>query len=81
MVRISVLYPNKDGARFDFDYFTGQHFDLVKNRLGATLAGVEVNKGLGSAAPGHQHRLLRSGTSCSSRSRTFNKPSGPTRAN
>ncbi|MFH1243164.1 MAG: EthD family reductase [Pseudomonadota bacterium] len=44
MVRISVMYPNQDGARFDFDYYRTTHMDLVKKHLspfGLVKTGVD----------------------------------------
>jgi len=28
MIRVSVAYPNGDGATFDHDYYAGTHFDM-----------------------------------------------------
>jgi uncharacterized protein (TIGR02118 family) len=33
MYCLSVIYPNRDGARFDLDYYTGTHMSLVEDRL------------------------------------------------
>ena len=53
MFKISVMYPNGDGATFDVDYYKGKHFDLVKERLGPLgLAGTGIEKGLAGGAPG-----------------------------
>jgi uncharacterized protein (TIGR02118 family) len=55
MLVISVLYPAKAGARFDFDYYMATHIALVREVFGAGLASVEVlqpmSAGDGSAAP------------------------------
>jgi uncharacterized protein (TIGR02118 family) len=33
MVRVSVLYPNEPGNRFDHAYFAGKHLPMVMDRL------------------------------------------------
>ena len=54
MVRISILYPNTDGSRFDFDYYVNIHMPRSIELLSAHpgYRGVSVEKGLGGAAPG-----------------------------
>lgn len=53
MFKISVMYPNKDGATFDVDYYKTKHFDLVRAKLGSMgLAGSGIDKGLAGGAPG-----------------------------
>ncbi len=52
MIKVSVLYPKKDGGRFDMDYYLATHMPLVRQRLGATLKGMSVEQGLAGGAPG-----------------------------
>ena len=42
MIKVSVMYPNKPGARFDHDYYRDKHMPLVKARLDLALARCEV---------------------------------------
>ena len=50
MVRVSVLYPSSEGARFDLDYYTGQHMALVWKILGPRgLVRAEVDRGVAGA--------------------------------
>ena len=59
MFKISVLYPNKDGATFDVDYYKTTHFDMVKEKLGPMgLAGTAIEKGLAGGAPGEAAPFL-----------------------
>lgn len=52
MIRISVLYPN-DGGTFDLSYYLDKHIDLVHRLLNPFgLVRTEVDKGLGTNAPG-----------------------------
>ncbi|HXW16340.1 MAG TPA: EthD family reductase [Terriglobia bacterium] len=52
MIKVSVMYPNQEGARFDMMYYLNIHFPLVRQKLGAALKRVEVEQGLGGGAPG-----------------------------
>lgn len=47
MQRVTVLYPNKDGAHFDFDYYMQKHIPMVE---GMTGNSIEVRRGLSSAS-------------------------------
>ena len=33
MIKVSVMYPNTPGARFDHEYYRGKHMPLVKARM------------------------------------------------
>ncbi|MBI1732908.1 MAG: EthD family reductase [Gammaproteobacteria bacterium] len=50
MIRVIVMYPNKAGGTFNYDYYLKTHMPLVKRLLGAPLKDVRVFKGVG--APG-----------------------------
>jgi uncharacterized protein (TIGR02118 family) len=51
MIKVSVLYPRKDGGRFDMNYYVVKHMALVRQRLGATLKGLSVDEGIAGGAP------------------------------
>ena len=52
MIKVTVLYPNEEGKKFDMDYYLGQHMPLVHSRLdSAGLLRTEVEKGVSSADP------------------------------
>jgi len=51
MVRVSVLYPNKPGGRFDMNYYLTKHMPMVREKLGAALKGVTVEQGISGMAP------------------------------
>jgi uncharacterized protein (TIGR02118 family) len=46
MIKVSVVYPNKPGARFDHDYYRTKHLPLIKSRMGAGLKYYAIDKGL-----------------------------------
>lgn len=52
MVKVSVLYPHTDGARFDHAYYRDRHMPMVKQRLGDACLYYTVDKGLAGGAPG-----------------------------
>ena len=60
MIKVSVLYPNTDGAKFDMDYYLNKHTPMVKQKLGAALKSVAIEAGIAGAAPGSQptYRVL-----------------------
>ncbi len=51
MIQVSVLYPNRDGAEFDMDYYTEIHMPLVQRltdcRRVTVQRGVAGARGLG----------------------------------
>jgi uncharacterized protein (TIGR02118 family) len=52
MIKVSVMYPNKPGVRFDHDYYKDKHMPMVKKLMGSSLKSYTVDKGLGGGAPG-----------------------------
>src|SRR5215467_10856186 len=46
MIKVSVMYPNEPGARFDQDYYRTKHLPLIKARMGAALKYYTIDKGL-----------------------------------
>lgn len=54
MIRISILYPNNRGARFDVSYYVETHMPMSIKLLSAHpgFRGVSVERGLGGAVPG-----------------------------
>jgi uncharacterized protein (TIGR02118 family) len=54
MIKISILYPNTKGSRFDMSYYIGTHMPLSISLLSAHsgFKGVSVERGLGGAIPG-----------------------------
>ena len=52
MIKVSVMYPNKPGARFDHIYYRDKHMPLVKARMGDACKFYTVDKGLAGGSPG-----------------------------
>jgi uncharacterized protein (TIGR02118 family) len=52
MIKVSVMYPNTPGGRFDHDYYRDKHMPLVKARMGDACRSYTVDKGMAGGAPG-----------------------------
>src|SRR6202007_2202616 len=52
MIKVSVMYPNTPGAKFDHAYYKDKHMPLVKARMGEACKFYTVDKGLAGGAPG-----------------------------
>ena len=52
MIKVSVMYPNTPGARFNHDYYRDKHMPLVKARMGESCKYYTVDKGLAGGTPG-----------------------------
>jgi uncharacterized protein (TIGR02118 family) len=52
MIKVSVMYPNSPGARFDHEYYRDKHMPLLKARLGSNCQYYTVDKGLSGRTPG-----------------------------
>ena len=51
-IKVSVVYPNSEGKKFDMDYYCNKHVPMVGALLGKALKGATVEKGIGGGAPG-----------------------------
>ncbi len=52
MIKVSVMYPQQAGARFDHAYYRDSHMPMVKQRLGSACSHYTVDRGLAGASPG-----------------------------
>lgn len=51
MIRVSILYPNTEGSRFDINYYLNAHLALIGERVGAALKGGGADYGISGALP------------------------------
>ena len=51
MIKVSVLYPNTAGTRFDIAYYCSTHMPLVKKLMGPALKNMAVDHGLAGQLP------------------------------
>ncbi len=52
MIKVSVMYPNTPGARFDHTYYRDKHMPLLQARMGDKCLRYAIDKGLAGGAPG-----------------------------
>jgi uncharacterized protein (TIGR02118 family) len=52
MIKVSVMYPNTPGARFNHEYYRDKHMPLVQARMGEHCKSYTVDKGLAGGTPG-----------------------------
>lgn len=52
MVKVQVMYPYSEGARFDHVYYRDRHMPMVKAMLGSACAYYTLDKGVSGRAPG-----------------------------
>ena len=51
MFKVSVMYPNEEGATFNIDYYRTTHMELVKKHLKPFgLIKTDVDKGISGGA-------------------------------
>ena len=58
MIKVTVMYPNTPGARFDHDYYSNTHMPLVKIFMGDACPHYTVDKGLAGGTPGSEAPYL-----------------------
>ena len=52
MIKVSVLYPNTAGCKFNMAYYLEQHMPMVKQKLGPACRRMAVEEGIAGGAPG-----------------------------
>jgi uncharacterized protein (TIGR02118 family) len=51
MITVNILYPNKQGAKFDRDYYLNKHMPMSQRVFGDALRGVNVEFGVNGGPP------------------------------
>jgi uncharacterized protein (TIGR02118 family) len=51
MIRVNVLYPRREGARFDWTYYLNSHMPMVSRKLGGAVKAISVEQGVSSGPP------------------------------
>lgn len=52
MIKVTILYPNGEGKKFDMDYYTQKHFPMLRSVFGDALKATAIDKGIAGGAPG-----------------------------
>jgi len=60
MIKVSVLYPNSAGARFDMAYYTSKHMPMVQKKV-TTCKGIAAEQGIAGGTPGSQPTYIAIG--------------------
>jgi len=60
MIKVSVLYPNSEGARFDMAYYTSKHMPMVQKKV-TTCKGIAAEQGVAGGTPGSQPTYIAIG--------------------
>jgi uncharacterized protein (TIGR02118 family) len=61
MIKVSVLYPYKEGASFNMDYYVNKHMPMVRDTSGPSCQGIAVEQGLSGPAPGSRPTYIAMG--------------------
>ena len=61
MIKVSVLYPNNEGSKFDMSYYCNSHMPMVREKLGTACKGVAVEQGVSGATPGSRPTFIAMG--------------------
>jgi uncharacterized protein (TIGR02118 family) len=61
MIKVSVLYPNNEGAKFDIVYYCSKHIPMVRQKLGTACKGAAVEQGIAGATPGSRPAFIAMG--------------------
>ena len=52
VIKVSVLYPNTAGCKFDMEYYLTRHMPMVQQKLGPACKRMAVEEGIAGGAPG-----------------------------
>ena len=77
MIKVSVMYPNQSGARFDLAYYRDKHMPLVQARMGAACRFYTVDSGMAGGAPGEPPTYVAMGHIFSDSVEAFQAAFGP----
>lgn len=61
MIKVTVLYPNSPGAKFDMAYYTSNHMPMVQKKCGPACKSIAADLGLGGGEPGSQPTYIAIG--------------------
>ena len=52
VIKVSVLYPNTAGCKFDMEYYLTRHMPMVQQKLGPACKRMAGEQGIAGGAPG-----------------------------
>lgn len=58
MIKVTFLFPNQEGGRFDMEYYLNQHMPMSIEKLSPALKGVSVEQGVSGGVSGTRPAYL-----------------------
>jgi uncharacterized protein (TIGR02118 family) len=46
MIKVTILYPNGEGKKFDVDYYSNKHMPMIASLMGDSLKMFAIDKGI-----------------------------------
>ncbi|MCW8193710.1 EthD family reductase [Proteobacteria bacterium 005FR1] len=77
MIKVSVMYPNADGANFDIDYYCNKHMPMVAELVGDSMKGSAIDSGIAGGAPNEPAPFVAIGHLIFESVEEFNAAFGP----
>ena len=77
MIKVSVFYPDREGSKFDMDYYCNSHIPMVREKLDPACKNVAVEHGIGGATPGSRPGFIAMGHLYFDSVEAFQKAFGP----
>ena len=77
MIKVSVFYPDREGSKFDMDYYCNSHIPMVREKLGPACKNVAVEHGIAGATPGSRPGFIAMGHLYFDSVQAFQKAFGP----
>ena len=77
MIKVSVFYPDREGSKFDMDYYCNSHIPMVREKLGPACKNVAVEHGIAGATPGSRPGFIAMGHLYFDSVEAFQKAFGP----
>ena len=77
MIKVSVLYPNSAGAKFDMKYYVTRHMPMVRELCGPACRSIAAEGGVGGGDPGSQAPYIAAGHLTFDSVAEFQKSFGP----
>ena len=77
MIKVSVLYPNSPGAKFDMNYYVTRHMPMVREKCAPACRSIAAEGGLGGGEPGSKAPYIAAGHLTFDSVEAFQKAFGP----
>jgi uncharacterized protein (TIGR02118 family) len=58
MIRLTIMYPEAEGATFDMDYYLNKHIPMVSEKCGAAIKECSVEQAVAGPGPVAPYRVI-----------------------